>query len=359
MGRVCARMTEILYIFIVIAALALGKLAEKNKNVWLVWLLIVFLTIFCGMRGVSVGIDTPSYYENIIAGFPYPWKFREEGFRLLSTVVMQYTNNVQLVFILCAFVTNTLIILRLWEFKKEGKFSFMIMLYLLVFFENDLNIMRQMVSISLIFWGTRYLKDKGYISYLVFLFIAFTFHRSAILAIGFLLWTVWGNLSRKQKKIAALPFLMVIILAASYAYASLLADIDSYSAQNVSNVNITYIYRVSIAVLAIILEKFKIRIKLIKASNKVIDRNYHFQESVPFYYLVGLGFAGLSMFFAFAGRTGLYYLVFEMIFWGVLVKQSVNRGLYKILIGIYALYVFALFLLTNSVNAFPYYIYIY
>ena len=81
------------------------------------------------------------------------------------------------------------------------------------------------------------------------------------------------------------------------------------------------------------------------------------EKGVTLYYLIGLSFAALSMFFEFVGRTGLYYLMYEIIFWGIVTKKSKNRNIYTVMVLIFAVYEFILVFSRNACGIFPYYIY--
>ena len=303
---------------------------------------------------MSVGVDTPQYYYHIQNHFPEYWIFKEEGFRLLSNIVVEYTHKPQIVFIICALISNMLIILRLWDFKDYSDYSFVILLYLLIYYSNSMNIMRQYVAVALIFFGTRYISKKKYLIFLVFLVIAFFFHRSSFLAIFYLLYDIWKNLSFKKKIVLSAPMIVIMFLGINYINVFFSKDIDSYSSQSVDNINLTYLYRVSIFIFANILES------TYKTKNDTDKNVYLYKErmfsSISLYCFIGFIFSALSMFFAFAGRTGLYFIIFEFVFWGFLIKNSKYRIIYAVLILIYSFYEFSLVFFRNSEGLFPYYL---
>lgn len=348
----------VIFFFLIIIGLTISYFANKTQNKFYVWLLVLLLSVFSGFRGETVGVDTPLYYLHISSGFPHPWQFREEGFRFISNIIMDLSNNPQNVFIFCAFVTNLLIIFRMWDFRKKANFTMMCFVYLLIFYPNTMNIMRQMVSVAIVFYGTRFLEKKHYLIFLCFIYAAFLFHRSSILSVGFLFLTIWNKLSKKQKVFLIIPFVFVFIVMLMYLRNSLSSDISSYSTQIVSNINLTYFYRLFIAVFAIICNWFNCRI-LISENIRPKKNNYLFDKNNMIFYLVGILFSGLSMFFSFVGRSGLYYLIFETVFWGVSIKQSKNGFLFFWLISIYAVYVFFQMIITNSLGLFPFYMYLY
>ena len=183
-------MTELFYVFVLLIAFILSYWAQKKNKKIYVYIIIILLTIIAGFRGKNCGIDTALYYDNISNGFPYKWQFREEGFRLIANFFVNTFNNPQLMFIFCAFFTNYFIFIRLWDFKDEANYSFMCFLYLTIYFTNSMNIMRQYLAVAIIFWATRFLKEKKVI-FLICLLISYFIHRSSLLAIGYIAIALW------------------------------------------------------------------------------------------------------------------------------------------------------------------------
>ena len=222
-------------------ALGFAYLANNSNKKAYLFMLVAVLTIMAGFRGVNCGVDTPLYYDNIVKDFPYSWQFREEGFRLIATYFMENFQNPQLVFIFCAFVTNLLILLRLWDFKDKANFGFMTLLYLLLYFSNSMNIMRQYVAVAIVFYGTRYL-NKNKLLFIPFVTVAFFIHRSSLLALGYFVISLWSGFTNKQKKLFVMPLALAMFGAIGYVANYLASDIASYRAQSVQNLNITYFY---------------------------------------------------------------------------------------------------------------------
>lgn len=351
-------MTQMLYMAMLSIALWAGWSAEKKEKKIYLYLLIAILTLIAGFRGKNCGVDTPAYYENIINGFPYPWMFREEGFRAVANFVMNRFGNPQLVFVLCAFITNFFILMRLWDFKKDASFGFMNLLYILIYYSNSMNIMRQYVAVAVIFYGTRCLKNRK-IVFLIFLILSFSIHRSSLLAIGYFGIALWSGFSKKQKMIFGMPMALAFVLSIAYLRVYLAKDISSYSEQVVGNINITYFYLLLCTLMVLITYKAKVGIKLspylvpIKKTDTKIDSN------IVLYVLIGLAFSTLSMFFAFVGRTGLYYSIYDVVFWGIACKKFKNAKLNKALILVYAIYVFMLVIIRNDIKLFPYEVFLY
>ena len=83
------------------------------------------------------------------------------------------------------------------------------------------------------------------------------------------------------------------------------------------------------------------------------DKDYN---TIVFIYILGLFFSSVGMFFAFMSRLGYWYLIFELLYWGYLVKNNNNKFLNKLFIFVYVIYIFSLELISNGSGIFPYYI---
>lgn len=349
----------VIYISLLTLALLTSFIASRTQKKLFVFITISLLTIVAGFRGVDVGIDTSNYYSNIISGFSYHWKFREEGFRFVSNIVMHMTGNPQLVFVICAFITNILIICRFWDFRTNISFTIAMLIYLLMYYSNTLNIMRQYVAVAIVFYSSRYLFKKKYIIFLVSLFIASLFHRSALLGIIMLMIDVWGTLSNRRKKILFVPSIIAILSICIYVYIYFRTDLDSYSAQRIYNINIPFLYHFVIFLFAWITNKNRVFSRIHKLNDRCLYNNTFLDIRIPLYALIGLLFESLGMFFAFVDRTGLYFAFYEVVFWAYLGKNSKNKSLFGLLFLIYAFYVFLQVFTRNSYGLFPYSLFIY
>lgn len=355
-------MTELLYIWIMLTAYILSCLAQRERKKVYLFFLIALLTCAAGFRGITCGVDTPSYYENIQNGFPKHWLFREQGFRFVANFFMNTFGNPQLMFIFCALITNLLIFLRLWDFHTDYSFSFMSLLYILLYYGNSLNIMRQYVAVAFIFYGTRFL-PKSKILFGACLIIAFFFHRSALIAAGYLIVYLWVGFTKKQKQLFIVPIAVGTCAVVFYVISYLQSDIQAYSTLKINNLNITYFYLLLITVFTIIQDKFKIHIifrtQFLQRRDDGFVTCYKMDKKLMSYMLCGLALSALSMFFAFVGRVGLYYDIYSVVYWGMAGKKMRNAQLNRILILIYALYIFGLLIFRNDGKLFPYSLYLY
>lgn len=340
-----------LFIIALLICFGLAHTSEKYNNIKPLILIIVLLSLVSGMRGYSVGFDTRNYanYFELIARGDSNLAFGLEGtYKQLCLYVSKIWNNPTSMFLLCAIITNAMVILRLWDFREKGSISWMVLTYYTMFYFSTMNIMRQMCAVAIIFYATRFIQAKKYFKYLLFLGIAFIFHNSALIGAIFLATEVllWKYLNKKQRIIIAL---MIILSPLGISYVYLSGVFDRYSHYfNATAVNIGLMLFLKLIVF--LLTAIDIHNK---KNNEQIFDDYKF-KSVRIYYFIGIIITGTGYFYSVLQRIGLPFYIFETVYWGIAVKTCTNKGIYKSFILAIMSYVFILNLISNGHGVIPY-----
>lgn len=345
-------MTQLLFCLICAAALVAFSGAASKDSRFLLFVGIVILSVTSGLRALDVGIDTAFYYDAFVSNFTArPWQFDEPGFRLFVNVLMSLFKRPEIVFLIIATITNSLIILRLWDFRKNGSFSYMAFFYVAVFYIGTMNTMRQYLSASIVFFATRFLEGKKYAPFVAALLIATTIHTTALIGIIYLLIYLWSSTPKQNRpyvfllEVVMIPASLVVVLN----YESGL--MDNYLSNGISNVNITFIYRIGSFILAVFLLWLSRSKDSVHSDQASLSRTV---GPVPLFAFVGLLASSAGMFFANLERIGYYFNIFESVFWGLEVRKKAWGWLYFLMPSIYALYVFVHELAFNGSGIFPF-----
>lgn len=347
-------MGYILFITICVGSLILFKLAELKDNKLFLVLGVVALSLGAGLRNDNVGLDTYQYVSAFKTNFSVIWLFKETGFREISRLLMNaFSGNTTCLFLLYAAVTNALILYRLWDFRKDCSYSYMAFLYITLHYINTLNIMRQYIAIAIVFFATRFLEKKGYMKFLLAVLLASVFHSSALLGLFFFFVYYWKIAPKKQKKWMLFPLLIAIPIVFIVLMKTQLAQITNYFSQKRADVNATFIYRIIAFGLILALQYSKKEFIVFKGSKKEREM-ISISRCESIFCIAGLATAALGMFFSFLSRLGLYYLMFEIVFWGEVVKRGKSKQLAFLLFSTYAIYVFVCEFLYNGSGIFPY-----
>ncbi len=221
-------MDKIFFIILVIISTYIAHRAVKKDKKFFLFFLIFILSFISGFRGEGVGVDTSEYYHAIINNFPDSWMFREIGFRFLSSSIYHTFGDPRYVFCIISFLTNSLVIMRLWDFRKKCDFSIMVFLYTLIYYFDTMNIMRQFLAVAILFYFSRILEQKKYLLYLVIIFLCTLIHNTSPLALLILLIYYWDNLTNNQKIIIFLPLLGISILSICYLIIFQQGHIENY-----------------------------------------------------------------------------------------------------------------------------------
>ena len=344
-------MDKIFFIGIILLAILLAYIADKKDSKKILFFSILVLSLLSGFRGVSVGVDTKSYYYAFLNGFPNSWQFEETGFRIISNFLIAVFHSPRFLFVLYAFITNYLIINRLWDFRKKGSLSLMFILYTFIFYIETLNIMRQFLAISIIFYSTKLLDNKKYVCFFIVVLMMSFIHQSSLLALFILLVYLWDKLKLKHKILLFFPIILVSIVGVYFLTVIESQHIINYFSESnrINNFNFTFIYRFIIFLITYLICNGKF--SSLKNNDKSVLKEF---KKVSFIYFVGLIFSSMGMFYFVMARVGYFYLIFELLYWGYLAKNKKYKVIYLSLILTFAFYTFSIELLKNGSQIFPY-----
>lgn len=345
-------MGTVTFCAICITALVVLFQAAKQDNRFLLFLGIAILSLTSGLRAYDVGIDTPSYYDAFVSDFAIrPWQFDEEGFRVLARALMALFDNPTVIFLLIAIATNLLVILRLWDFRKNASFAYMSFFYIAVFYIGTMNTMRQYLAVAIVFFATRFLERKKYIPFAISLLVATAIHTTALMGIVYLFVYLWRNTAKEKRvylgiaAVALVPASLILVIN----YES--GHIENYFSNSVDNINVTYIYRVACFLIAVLL------ISLTQDRKKVRSGAMHSEQNeapITLFAFMGLLASSAGMFFQFLGRLGYYFGMFEVVFWGLAVRKQAWGWLYFLMPTVFAIYSFGYEVAFNGSGIFPF-----
>ncbi len=353
-------MENLYFILLLVPIVILCFIADKKDKKFLLMLAIFILSLIVGFRGTNVGIDTKDYYYAFNNNFPRNWQFQELGFRYISMFFMKIFKNATFVMFIYAFIINLFIMLRLWDFRKKCNFPVMIILFLLIYLFPTMNIMRQFIAVSVIFYFSRFLEKKKYFLFFLIVILMSLIHKSSLLALLLIFVYMWNTFSSRKKILFLFPFMIISLIGLFFVVWYEKDHIDNYFSiiNSVNNFNITFVYRFLICIISYFL--FRSRLKIVYNSNKekkeiVVDNKDNDFKIIFALYCIGLCFSSMGMFFNNMERFGYFYLCFELVYWGYLTKNSRNNFLNFSMISIYASYVFLLEIFMNGSGIFPYY----
>lgn len=196
-----------IYIFIFSIAIFFAYIAYRNSNtmtnVVLLFCSMLPLIILAGCRDETIGTDVIAYpvqgllYTSgttslsnlsLIAGL-------EPGYLLLAWIANLYDGQLSTLLTLTQIVITTCFYIGFYRVRKYVPLWLSVMLYCFLFYNMGLNMMRQQLAMSVVFLGfTTMLPDLGLrgrhkltlrdvVKFAIFILVAFTFHKSALVAV--------------------------------------------------------------------------------------------------------------------------------------------------------------------------------
>ena len=159
---------------------------KKNSNVYKI-LIFEILVLFAGLRNYSVGLDTNNYLKNytdidkrLTLSTTHPFEFLYQLLNFVVALCFDDAIGFQLVLII-----NTAILvfnyLYVTDKISSNKLLSLMLFYSLSGYLSSFNQLRQVVAISFLVMASLFAYKKQPFKYLLFVIIAFLFHKSTII----------------------------------------------------------------------------------------------------------------------------------------------------------------------------------
>lgn len=190
-------------------------IANKSKNiryiskrkVKTICLYIMILSIVCIIMFVrkEIGTDYHLYelycqeYENHEINFEsiYGGINTEIIPMIFVKIAYKFTNTINVFNLLCALFSYAFLVPSLLYYKRENKLWLMSFITLVLLFAPSMNILRQIMALSVFIWGFRFCCNKEYKKYILCCLLATLCHSSGIVTFAFILF----NLPKKKNVI--------------------------------------------------------------------------------------------------------------------------------------------------------------
>ncbi len=236
--------------FLLSAALAgLAQLYERrtrpirlSPNGWqgtrpalVLWALSLAVPLLLSSLRWEVGTDYVTYGQlytslnqiDTLGEFVYQLPITEPGYILLNFFVKAVFNTPVMVYAICALITLFFFYRAIEDYHEKGSVMLAALVFFALFYSVTLNIMRQMIAVSIMFFATRYLFRQKYSMAAAWAVVAASFHVTALVVVVF--WVIRGE--QRWQKIArvAVFFALIAFLFGSMAFGSVLERIPFFS----------------------------------------------------------------------------------------------------------------------------------
>lgn len=186
-----------IYFFSFTVSIALCWVGEKTeirrskKLSFVLWFFsILILVSLAGFRDYTVGTDI-RIYGNLIfrgaVGYHDPGRFiRDYGWRaeplylILNYAISRLTNSAHWLYATIGAIMYTCFFIGLYRCRDRISLTYGWTVFILLFYAQSFNMMRQMLAMSMIFMGSIHILKKKYIRYLPYAILAALFHQTSI-----------------------------------------------------------------------------------------------------------------------------------------------------------------------------------
>lgn len=336
----------ILLILFFRAAIGPNRICRDKKRLFLILALIPAFVLMA-FRGETVGSDTESYtrlFEDVKYGgvLGEADERLEVGYVWFSTVIADYLEDVQWLFAIAALFTCVSIGYFIYRNAKDPALALLFFITL-GFFQFALSGLRQTLAISITLWLYPFIRDKRLIPFLIGVFIASLFHKSALLFLP-AYFMAQQPITKGRILLEMLGFAVVFFIADKILL--LAADIMEYE-YGIEQTDSGYVFFVIVAAITVagILKRSDI-LKQNPDNKNLLNLNF-----------ISFALWGVRLISRTAERVTLYYMPYTYVLLEEYVT-SLNNKVYRILIyWVIALICIFLFLYRVSRDETLYYLF--
>ena len=211
-----------------VLSIAFGK--KKSISFYLCAAIGLLLpSLLAGLSDSSIGTDVELYgnYWFIYAGkykfIPYMKMASEQSiglvYALLNYLVSIVTDDTRVFYFVLSLVETTLVYFGIRGFKDKISIAFGMFCYYTIFYNNSLNLLRQMLAVSIVCYSYQFLLKNRYVLFSVLAVLAVMSHSSAIFVIVLLFG--WLYLKRHESKtetyfVNLILFVVILFIMLTY-----------------------------------------------------------------------------------------------------------------------------------------------
>lgn len=197
------------------------KSPSRNVGKLLAFIAILLPCILAGMRADAIGTDVKVYVEPmynaakqstnfssymsqrwyVIWRYMYVDKF-EIGFTTLVYLIEKLGGSLGTVLFFIHVLIVAPVYLGLKKMNKPYPVCLGMLVFYLLFYNTSLNMMRQWIAMSILFYGLSYLITNEKKKYFITIVVACLFHTSALIGVGIYFLYIYSQMQREYIKIA-------------------------------------------------------------------------------------------------------------------------------------------------------------
>lgn len=302
-----------------------GKINSYKLKIIIIAVILIF---FAGFR-YNVGADYIQYALNFKAYCNQTLALNgEPGIRIVSRIASKIYNESSAMFFCMSLITVGLCIFTIA--KNSPYFIISILLYIFLgCWHESFNSVRQSAAAAILFFGHKYIKERDFKKWLLFCFIGYLFHTSAIVFIPIYFLPQNKKINLKTVSIfIIIGFFAAMFYDKAWEFIGFIQNkefvIDLYSTNSIS------IFRILVAWTPILFYMINFKNREIISSKKA-DFNFY-----AFMSLLSATVILASRNSTYLGRLVIYLDIYNVLFWAYMLNQfsikKLNTRIWTIII---------------------------
>lgn len=199
------------------------RIGRKILYYVIVGVALLIPSILAGVRDFSIGTDVLVYgnawFQNAVqtVNFEIYSKWATGSsigylYAIINFVVSRFTKDPHILYFYISLLEN---ICAYWAIRRQRDWlstPYAMLAYFLLFYNYNLNILRQGLATVVILWGFKYVREQKLIKYILTVWVAYGFHNTAYFGIVIYLvyWIATNKISKKLKYLLVIGFILGI-----------------------------------------------------------------------------------------------------------------------------------------------------
>jgi len=289
--------------------------SQQPYKKWFVFLgmliTVAWLIMHDGLRW-GIGTDWMPYYTFFNNSLTQPNQGNfEVGYIWLNKIVRYFTNNYSVFLVIHSIIVYTLISRSIRDYSVQPLFSIFLFYCLMVAF---LGMSRQYLSLAICFFSLQYIFKRKSIKFLLCIFFAFLFHRSAILFIpSYFLYRQFS-----LKVMITILFVAVVIVSANiinyiptgwfFVFGDNIGGLMSFYLEYAAAENML------LSSILGLLRRGLLLFLIFAFGNKIKNKNEYFYFFLNLYFVGAIGYLlfNNTIFQIIVGRGLMYFTIMEI-----------------------------------------------
>ncbi len=206
------------FVFLFSSLIFPSKKSKGKNDVLKLFMSALIPSAIAGLRALSVGKDIYTYALYVFTYFGLSgvnigsiFTSASPLFALLAFVSGKISSNIHLFLFLIEVLVMIPVYYIYWD-RVENNRKFSILLFLLLFYNYSLNIMRQSISAGFVFASFYLFQKKKYLPCIVLAFLAYGFHNTALIYFMIMMLFVLFDRLFAVKKAAIMNVIYIVVM---------------------------------------------------------------------------------------------------------------------------------------------------